>query len=173
MSTELTISFRAPHADPASGVVPLGRRQFRLYTGPEGIALPEVVLEQEGTGGSRMVTVHLPARIEIITPSGGLVPAQLAQALADCWVPKQYTSITVEGPRTLSQDTMLPTALVHPASAPRPPRATSRCGWTSTGASTTRRSSTRERRTAASCWSSPRRARSPRHRRGRRTTTSS
>ncbi|MEU3247546.1 hypothetical protein [Streptomyces sp. NPDC006875] len=118
MSTELTISFRAPHADPASGVVPLGRRHFRLHTGPEGTALPEVVLEQEGTGGSRMVTVHLPARIEVITPSGGLVPAQLAQALADCWVPQQYTSITVEGPRTLSQDTLLPTALVHPPSAP-------------------------------------------------------
>lgn len=118
MSTELTISFRAPHADPASGVVPLGRRQFRLYTGPDGIALPEVVLEQEGTEGSRMVTVHLPARIEVITPSGGLVPAQLAQALADCWVPQQYTSITVEGPRTLSQDTRLPTALVHPTAGP-------------------------------------------------------
>lgn len=120
MSTELSIVFRAPHTDPASGVIPLGRRQFRLYTGPGGIALPEVVLEQEGTGGSRMVTVHLPARIEVLTPSGGLVPPQLAQALVDCWVPQQYTSITVEGPRTLSDDARLPTALVHPVSGPPP-----------------------------------------------------
>ncbi|MCF3130386.1 virulence factor SrfB [Streptomyces olivochromogenes] len=119
MSNELTITFSVPPGGPASGVVPIGRKQFRLHTGPDGITLPEVHLQsQEESGGSRMVTVHLPARIEVLTPSGGLVPAHVAQALVDCWVPQEFTSLTVDGPRTLSSDTPLPTALVHPVSGP-------------------------------------------------------
>ncbi|WP_330347145.1 hypothetical protein [Streptomyces sp. NBC_00582] len=122
MSDELTVAFDLPHSGPASGVVPLGRRQFRLHTGPDGILLPDVFLRpEEQNGGSRLVTVHLPARIEVITPSGGLVPAHLAQALVDCWVPQEYTSLSVDGPRKLSADTPLPTALVHPAGAPPAP----------------------------------------------------
>ncbi|MGW9073251.1 hypothetical protein ACWGQT_27890 [Streptomyces yangpuensis] len=119
MSAALNISFRAPHTGAASGVVALGRRHFRLYAGPDGIPLPEVVLEQdEEGGGPAVVTVHLPARIEVRAESGSLIPAQLAYALQACWVPQEFAPITVDGPRTLSSEALLPTSLVHPETAP-------------------------------------------------------
>ncbi|MFE1826713.1 hypothetical protein [Streptomyces yangpuensis] len=119
MSAALNITFRAPHTGAASGVVALGRKHFRLYAGPDGIPLPEVVLEQEqDAGGPAVVTVHLPARIEIRAESGSLIPAQLAYALQACWVPQEFAPITVDGPRTLSCEALLPTSLVHPETGP-------------------------------------------------------
>ncbi|MFJ3722808.1 hypothetical protein ACIPYQ_09590 [Streptomyces sp. NPDC090045] len=119
MSAALNITFRAPHTGAASGVVALGRKHFRLYAGPDGIPLPEVVLEREQeSGGRAVVTAHLPARIEIRAESGRLIPAQLAYALQACWVPQEFAPITVDGPRTLSSDALLPTSLVHPDSGP-------------------------------------------------------
>ncbi|MER7730200.1 hypothetical protein ABTX80_04895 [Streptomyces erythrochromogenes] len=115
MSAALNISFRTPHTgDAASGVVALGRKHFRLYAGPDGIPLPEVVLEQDPEGGGpAVVTVHLPARIDVRAESGSLIPAQLAYALQACWVPQEFAPITVDGPRTLSCEALLPTSLVH------------------------------------------------------------
>lgn len=119
MSAALNITFRAPHTGAASGVVPLGRKHFRLHAGPDGIPLPEVVLEQDQEGGGpAVVTVHLPARIEVRAESGSLIPAQLAYALQACWVPQEFAPITVDGPRTLSAEALLPTSLVHPDTAP-------------------------------------------------------
>ncbi|THA74358.1 hypothetical protein [Streptomyces sp. A0592] len=119
MSAALNITFRAPHTGADSGVVPLGRKHFRLYAGPDGIPLPEVVLEQDQEGGGpAVVTVHLPARIEVRAESGSLIPAQLAYALQACWVPQEFAPITVDGPRTLSAEALLPTSLVHPDTGP-------------------------------------------------------
>ncbi|MER6482560.1 hypothetical protein [Streptomyces virginiae] len=119
MSAALNIAFRAPHTGAASGVVALGRKHFRLHAGPDGIPLPEVVLEQDPeSGGPAVVTVHLPARIEIRAESGSLIPAQLAYALQACWVPQEFAPITVDGPRTLSSEALLPTSLVHPDAGP-------------------------------------------------------